>query len=971
MPQDSPTKGGAGRLGRGKRRRSEPAGGVDRSAARSMEEPIRRSSRGAWTKEEDAMLTEHVATNGPGSWGHIAMLLPNRTEAQCFHRWQKVLNPEVCKGPWTKQEDQLILRLVDHYGAKQWTLVAGHLQGRLGKQCRERWHNHLNPAIKHGNWTREEDEVVVRFHACHGNQWAKLAQFVPGRTDNALKNHWNSTLRRKVEQGEFLGLRPWVDRPGDSQDEDGCSPASDQPPNATAGGSEPQPAQAPALPALPDPNLDPPIILLGPRRSGRRSSLVVDQTFFSPPSQPQVDAWVAAPTGDLRLPSDFVPDLDEPDSAAAGQCAPAPSVEERKPSFSFRTLPRRASVGGTGPRPVAKPSARHKARGKVEAAASDEATRAPQASGAGSRSRRRRRESADAGPNQDATQLSGDATRGATGMLIEGPLPPVAHAAYGGPKAAAAAPGAAASLAPTVTGPPGCQTLPLALGVVLLPVGGGGCSGPPTQQPACPAPALAQGPAALLSVCAAVAGRAPRPPAHLTLDPDTWTSLVELGIDSPAMQARMDAELTDTPLQGCRVAPPSCIATPAMLLFGTGLRGMGPRSGGTGSARRCAGASTGPRPRPQISLLAATTGTPSSVLNALPRASGAGPDARSPSARSLGGARRRGQSPGGAAPGGARERCSVSGPGDATVRAARPAWRALQVPLCCEGEAPGAGVGAVTPMGAGLRHGEGLLLSPAPPATGAGAEEERLLCAARFRPASLRVDDLYGAGGAGGSTRGAAGKRRSSTFSTAAGGRQVPGGGWGGSPVQEGWSAGHAGAPGGGADGSGGDGGGDAAGGSTASQLKARLYQLAAVSPEQACRDARGADGDAGAWGAPEEGFEAPRLAAVLHLARRLEGSSWPGADGERLGDMQRRPPCPDAASGGPAPLALDPSLPSSVLRAAGLAAALGQGLPCTGPTCQADALSCMRAALWTGEELFAAARDLDGGRFAASLLNH
>lgn len=68
------------------------------------------------------------------------------------------------------QEDQLILRLVDHYGAKQWTLVAGHLQGRLGKQCRERWHNHLNPAIKHGNWTREEDEVVVRFHACHGNQ---------------------------------------------------------------------------------------------------------------------------------------------------------------------------------------------------------------------------------------------------------------------------------------------------------------------------------------------------------------------------------------------------------------------------------------------------------------------------------------------------------------------------------------------------------------------------------------------------------------------------------------------------------------------------------------------------------------------------------------------------------------------------------------------------------------------------------
>lgn len=68
------------------------------------------------------------------------------------------------------QEDETIIRLVALHGAKQWTLVASHLKGRLGKQCRERWHNHLNPAIKHGQWTREEDEVIVRFHRAHGNQ---------------------------------------------------------------------------------------------------------------------------------------------------------------------------------------------------------------------------------------------------------------------------------------------------------------------------------------------------------------------------------------------------------------------------------------------------------------------------------------------------------------------------------------------------------------------------------------------------------------------------------------------------------------------------------------------------------------------------------------------------------------------------------------------------------------------------------
>ena len=101
---------------------------------------------------------------------------------------------------WTKEEDDELVALIEKYGAKRWSYIASHMRRRRGKQCRDRYLNHLRPGIRTGEWSAEEEQILIEGHKALGTKWAALAKLLVGRPENAIKNHWHATLRCKTHK---------------------------------------------------------------------------------------------------------------------------------------------------------------------------------------------------------------------------------------------------------------------------------------------------------------------------------------------------------------------------------------------------------------------------------------------------------------------------------------------------------------------------------------------------------------------------------------------------------------------------------------------------------------------------------------------------------------------------------------------------------------------------------------------------
>ncbi|CAM9618355.1 unnamed protein product, partial [Hapterophycus canaliculatus] len=151
-----------------------------------------------WTEQEANVLAHLVGMYGATNWGIIAAGVATKSETQCMLHWRYALNGNATvkgTGTWQSVEDERMLSLVQIFG-QRWSTVAEHMPGRLAKQCRERYLNNLDPELRRGAWSRDEDEKLLQLRGQQNKSFAKIAEQIEGRSYNDVKNRWSQISRQ-------------------------------------------------------------------------------------------------------------------------------------------------------------------------------------------------------------------------------------------------------------------------------------------------------------------------------------------------------------------------------------------------------------------------------------------------------------------------------------------------------------------------------------------------------------------------------------------------------------------------------------------------------------------------------------------------------------------------------------------------------------------------------------------------------
>ena len=151
-----------------------------------------------WDDAEDNLLRKLVAQHGK-QWSLIASKIPNRTASQVSSRWEKCIDPALTKGPFSPEEDAAIIEYVNKNGPTSWPRLAEILHQRSPKQCRERWFNHLDPSLSKESWTNDEDIIIFEHYQVLGPKWSTIAKYLRHRSDNSIKNRWNSSISKRIK----------------------------------------------------------------------------------------------------------------------------------------------------------------------------------------------------------------------------------------------------------------------------------------------------------------------------------------------------------------------------------------------------------------------------------------------------------------------------------------------------------------------------------------------------------------------------------------------------------------------------------------------------------------------------------------------------------------------------------------------------------------------------------------------------